>query len=83
FTLMESAEDSNVIFRGGTDAATFVRRSASEFLAAGGCARDGWFARAEELHLEFIQRNLSPGGCADLLAGTLLVAGVDHADGFR
>ena len=74
FALMESAEDSNVIFRGGTDAATFVRRSASEFLSAGGCARDGWFARAEELHREFIRRNLSPGGCADLLAGTLLVA---------
>ena len=75
FALMEAAEDSNVIFRGGCDAADFVRRAAAEFLAAGGCNSEGWFARAEELHRTFIRRNLSPGGCADLLSGTLFVAG--------
>ncbi|MEI8387735.1 MAG: triphosphoribosyl-dephospho-CoA synthase [Verrucomicrobiota bacterium] len=75
FALMEATEDSNVIFRGGTDAADFVRRAAAEFLEAGGCRSDGWFARAEELHRTLIRRNLSPGGCADLLSGTLLVAG--------
>jgi len=75
FALMELAEDSNVLYRGGTEAADFVRRSAAEFLAVGGCFSEGWFPRAEELHRIFIQRNLSPGGCADLLAGTLLVAG--------
>lgn len=75
FALMEAAEDSNVIFRGGREAADFVRRAAAEFLAAGGCFSDGWFARAENIHREFIRRNLSPGGCADLLSGTLLVAG--------
>ena len=74
YALMEAAEDSNVIFRGGTEAAAFVRRSASEFLKGGGCARDGWFALAEEIHRTFIRRNISPGGCADLLSGTLLVA---------
>jgi len=74
FALMEAAEDSNVIFRGGTEAAAFVRRAASEFLEEGGCFSDGWFARAEELHRTFIRRNLSPGGCADLLSGTILVA---------
>ena len=77
FALMEATEDSNVIFRGGTDAADFVRRAAAEFLGAGGCHSDGWFARAEELHRTLIRRNLSPGGCADLLSGTLLIAGVD------
>lgn len=75
FALMESAEDTNIIFRGGTEAADFVRRSAAEFLAAGGCFSGGWFGRAEEIHRAFIRRNLSPGGCADLMAGTLLVAG--------
>jgi triphosphoribosyl-dephospho-CoA synthase len=73
FALMEAAEDTNVIFRGGVEASDFVRRSAAEFLAAGGCYSVGWFARAEELHRRFIRRNLSPGGCADLLSGTLLV----------
>lgn len=83
FALMEAAEDSNVIFRGGADAANFVRGAASEFLEAGGCFSDDWFARTEELHRTFIRRNISPGGCADLLSGTLFVAGVAHGGGIR
>jgi len=75
FALMEAAEDTNVIFRGGSGAASFVRRAASEFLKAGGCTCDGWFDRAEKLHRTFVRKNLSPGGCADLLSGTLLVVG--------
>jgi triphosphoribosyl-dephospho-CoA synthase len=74
FVLMEAVEDTNVLFRGGPEAASFVRQSAGQFLAEGGCRRAGWFDRAEELHRKFIQRNLSPGGSADLLSGTLLVA---------
>jgi triphosphoribosyl-dephospho-CoA synthase len=73
FALMEAAEDSNVIFRGGSEAADFVRGSAAEFLGVGGCFAEGWVERAENIHREFIRRNLSPGGCADLLSGTLLV----------
>ena len=74
FILMEAVDDSNVIFRGGLEAADFVRRTAGQFLMDGGCGRDDWFDRAEELHRTFIQHNLSPGGSADLLSGTLLVA---------
>ena len=78
FALMEAVEDTNVLFRGGPEAGAFVRRSAAGFLAAGGCTGDGWLARAEAVHQSFIERNLSPGGCADLLAGTLLV--LDRSD---
>ena len=73
FTLMADIEDTNVLFRGGPEAGAFVRRAAAGFLAVGGCTGPGWFARAEELHRDFVRRNLSPGGCADLLAATLLV----------
>ncbi|CAN5672223.1 triphosphoribosyl-dephospho-CoA synthase MdcB [soil metagenome] len=76
FVLMEAVEDTNVIYRGGAGAADFVRQSAEQFLAEGGCHSDGWFARAEGLHHEFTQRKLSPGGCADLLSGTLLLAAI-------
>lgn len=74
FVLMEAVDDTTVLYRGGLEAGTFVRRSAADFLARGGCARDGWRADAERLHGEFVARNLSPGGCADLLAATLFVA---------
>lgn len=76
FALMEAVDDTTVLYRGGVEAGVFVRRAAAGFLAAGGCAEEGWFGRAVELHRTFVARNLSPGGCADLLAGTLLVAGL-------
>jgi triphosphoribosyl-dephospho-CoA synthase len=73
FALMEAVDDTTVLYRGGLDAGLFVRRSAAAFLARGGCAREGWFEEAERLHRAFVARNLSPGGCADLLAVTRFV----------
>ncbi len=74
FALMSSIDDTTVLYRGGLDADSFVRRSAADFLAEGGCHQPGWFEKAEALHRAFIARNLSAGGCADLLACTLLVS---------
>lgn len=74
FTLMEAVDDTTVLYRGGLDAGLFVRRSAAAFLASGGCAQHGWFEKAEALHRAFVASNLSPGGCADLLAATLFVS---------
>lgn len=73
FALMVAVDDTTALYRGGVAAGEFVRRSASAFLARGGCHRDDWFAEAERLHRDFTARNLSAGGCADLLAATLFV----------
>lgn len=73
FALMAAIDDTTVLYRGGVEAGGYVRRTAAEFLAAGGCMREDWFERAERLHRAFVDRSLSPGGCADLLAATLLV----------
>ena len=74
FVLMSSIDDTTVLYRGGLEAHSFVRRSAADFLGEGGCHQPGWFEKAEALHRAFIARNLSAGGCADLLACTLLVS---------
>ncbi|MBI3198569.1 MAG: triphosphoribosyl-dephospho-CoA synthase MdcB [Rhodospirillales bacterium] len=74
FALMEAVDDTTVLYRGGLEGGGFVRESASAFLAAGGCFRPGWHEKAEQLHGAFIARHLSAGGCADLLACTLLVS---------
>lgn len=74
FALMAGVDDTTVLYRGGLEAGAFVRRSAAAFLLRGGCARQGWLADARRLHRDFIKSNLSPGGCADLLAATLFVA---------
>lgn len=74
FALMAAVDDTTVLYRGGLEAGAFVRRSAAGFLADGGCRQDGWFEKAQRLHRAFVERNLSAGGCADLLACTLLVS---------
>jgi len=74
FALMEAVDDTTVLYRGGLDAGAFVRRSAATFLSDGGCFGSDWRERAERLHRSFIERNVSAGGCADLLACTLLVS---------
>ncbi len=74
FVLMAAVDDTTVLHRGGLDGGAFVRRSAVDFLAAGGCRRDGWRDEALALHRAFVARRLSAGGCADLLACTILLA---------
>lgn len=76
FVLMRAAADTNVLYRGGDSAAAHVRASAENFLAAGGCRASGWQARAEAVHRDFTARNISPGGCADLLAAALFLDAV-------
>jgi triphosphoribosyl-dephospho-CoA synthase len=83
FALMESVDDTTVLYRGGLDAGLLVRRSAAAFLRRGGCTREGWFEEAERLHRAFVARNLSPGGCADLLAVTCFVVGCCSAGDSR
>lgn len=73
FALMAAVDDTTVLYRGGLAGDSFVRGAAADFLARGGCARDGWLGEAEALHRAFVARRLSPGGCADLLAATLFV----------
>ena len=74
FALMATVDDTTVLYRGGIAGDAFVRATARRFLADGGCHRAGWQAAAEAIHRHFVERRLSAGGCADLLAATLLVA---------
>lgn len=73
FALLASAEDSNLLHRGGIEGLRFAQRSARAFLEDGGVHRAGWWGRAHAVHKAFVERNLSPGGSADLLAATVLV----------
>ena len=71
--LISTVEDSNLLFRGGAVGLAFARGTARTFLAAGSIGVVGWRARAEAVHRAFVARNLSPGGCADLVAMALFV----------
>ena len=74
FTLLARVNDTALLHRGGEGGLAFAQGVACRFLRQGGIAREGWREDALRLHRLFVARNLSPGGCADLLAMTLFVA---------
>jgi len=73
FALIAAVRDSNLLHRGGARGASYAAQAASRFLSQGGVGAPDWRRRAAAVHGDFVVRNLSPGGCADLLAMTLLV----------
>ncbi len=66
--LMEHLEDTNLLWRGGISGLEFVKSAALAFNRAGGVNASGWQQHLVSLHREFVLRNLSPGGSADLLS---------------
>ncbi|HUX91786.1 MAG TPA: triphosphoribosyl-dephospho-CoA synthase MdcB [Gallionellaceae bacterium] len=73
FALMEYLPDSNLLWRAGEPGLEFVRKSAADFNRDGGVEMPGWRERLLGLHREYVARNLSPGGSADLMAATWVV----------
>jgi triphosphoribosyl-dephospho-CoA synthase CitG len=70
--LMHNLEDTNVLFRGGEEALAFVREHAGRMLALEPESGATTFERRlKSLDRLFIEKNLSSGGAADLLAATL------------
>ena len=69
--LIAAVGDTNLLHRGGLAGLVFAQRTAGAFLAAGGVGQPGWRRKALRIHEMFVARNLSPGGCADLLAMAL------------
>ena len=68
--LMAATEDTNLIKRGGWQTQKQLQARLQDMLA-----QDPFPATEviEALDQEFIEKNLSPGGCADLLAVTLFL----------
>jgi triphosphoribosyl-dephospho-CoA synthase len=78
FSLMGHISDTNVYHRGGEVGAQTVKRYARHFLGLGGTANPGWELCATECHRVFINKRLSPGGAADLLAAACLIDAVSR-----
>lgn len=74
FHIMKVSEDSNVVGRGGFKALDFVRGQAGEFIEGGGTFNEDYKEKIEQMNKVFIEKNISPGGSADLLSVTLFFA---------
>lgn len=73
FSLMAHISDTNVYHRAGAAGADIVKRASKAFLARGGTAACDWREHALQCHRIFVDKKISPGGAADLLAATCLV----------
>jgi triphosphoribosyl-dephospho-CoA synthase len=73
FMLLAETMDTNVLFRGGAEGLNFIQTQAKEFLERGSVFEPGWQEGTETLHRQCSAKNLSPGGCADLLAAAWFV----------
>jgi triphosphoribosyl-dephospho-CoA synthase len=81
FALIAAVHDTNLLHRGGADGMRFAGEAAASFLLEGGVGAPDWRACAAGVHAAFVARRLSPGGCADLLAMSLFVDGLEPRPG--
>ena len=75
--LMAESEDTNVIIRGGIDSLVRVKSISREFLKSGGMRQWGAREKLERINEDFINKNLSPGGSADLLAVSIFLGMIE------
>ena len=68
--LIANVEDTNLLHRGGRDGAAWAKDSAEALLSDSGVPS---LEQIADLDRQFMGKNLSPGGCADLLAVTLFL----------
>lgn len=78
--LMAHVEDTNVLFRTDFETAAMVRREAVRILKLGGCLTPLGMAEIQSLNKLFIDKRISPGGCADLLAATIFLWMLDNVE---
>jgi triphosphoribosyl-dephospho-CoA synthase len=78
FAIMASMEDTNLLHRGGAAGLRYAQQEAAGFLRLGGVEQTEWRERAAAVHRAFVERHLSPGGSADLLAITLFLDALEN-----
>lgn len=70
-SIMQHCEDSNVLHRHSMEILDEVKQKAKHIISIGGMTTEIGKALVAKLDREFIKRNISPGGSADLLAVTV------------
>jgi len=76
--LIAETEDTTILWRGGPEGLAFLQGEAVRILTLGGALSEAGRAEIEGLNAACVERRLSPGGAADLLAVTAAAYLLDH-----
>ncbi len=71
--LMANVDDTNVLFRTNYESLEYVKQCALSVLSLGGSKTEEGMEALTRLNKDFTDKNISPGGCADLLSMTLFL----------
>lgn len=77
FQTMAVLDDTNLAHRGGLPGLRWAQAQARDFLERGGMHQTDATSQARTMHHAFVQRRLSPGGCADLLSAACWLQRMD------
>jgi triphosphoribosyl-dephospho-CoA synthase len=69
--LAGNVDDTNVLGRHDMEVSTYVKAETQKILKVGGALKPENIALLEAMDDDFIAKNISPGGCADLVALTM------------
>jgi triphosphoribosyl-dephospho-CoA synthase len=72
-SIMMESEDTNVIIRGGIESLIYTKAISENFIKSGGMFQIDPIKKLEIMNEMFIEKNISPGGSADLLAVSIFL----------
>lgn len=78
--IMACTDDTNVLWRGGKDGADFVKCRAKQIISEVKYDQELLMPIVERFDTQLIEKNISPGGSADLLAVTLFLYFCENKD---
>lgn len=78
--LIKDTEDSNILGRHNMDILSYAQESAKEALDLGGYLTPRGRCFVKKMDFDFIQKNISSGGSADLLAITIMFFLIENGD---
>lgn len=81
--LIAQCEDSNILGRHGMEGLMYAKKQAGQAIELGGYLTTKGKQYINEMDKDFIKKNISPGGAADLLAITLMFYFIENGDGFN
>lgn len=71
--IMQYCEDTTILHRNSIEVLNWVKERACHIMSLGGMFTEEGQATLEALDKEFIKKNISPGGSADLLSATIFL----------